>query len=143
MANRTAVKRLGLESRQRDVERPTSMGRSVAPVEVGPTTAVIEGLRQVKDDGELWRMAKAAAIADEALAEVLPMLSQRRSEQEIALALDGAMRRLGAEDRAFETIVASGPNAAKPHARPTERSSAPAIRWSSTSVPSSPGTAPT
>jgi Xaa-Pro aminopeptidase len=39
----------------------------------------------------------------------------------VALALDTAMRRLGAEDRAFETIVASGPNAAKPHARPTKR----------------------
>ncbi len=39
----------------------------------------------------------------------------------MALALDTAMRRLGAEDRAFETIVASGPNAAKPHARPTKR----------------------
>ena len=51
------------------------------------------------------------------------MLGQGRTEDEVALALDTAMRRLGAEDRAFETIVASGPNAAKPHARPTERPS--------------------
>ena len=43
-------------------------------------------------------------------------------ESEFALALDVAMRRLGAEDRAFETIVASGPNSAKPmRARATVR----------------------
>jgi Xaa-Pro aminopeptidase/Xaa-Pro dipeptidase len=66
-------------------------------------------------------MARAASIADAALAEVLPLLGERRREDEVALALDTAMRRLGAEDRAFETIVASGPNAAKPHARPTQR----------------------
>ncbi len=119
---RGAVKRLGLESDNVTWSAQRRWAEVVAPAEVHPTTAVIEGLRQVKDDGELWRMAKAAAIADAALGEVLPMLSQRRSEQEIALALDGTMRRLGAEDRAFETIVASGPNAAKPHARPTERS---------------------
>jgi Xaa-Pro aminopeptidase len=49
------------------------------------------------------------------------LLGEGRREDEVALALDSAMRRLGAEDRAFETIVASGPNAAKPHARPTTR----------------------
>ena len=48
------------------------------------------------------------------------MLGQGAREDEVALALDTAMRRLGAEDRAFETIVASGPNAAKPHARPSQ-----------------------
>ncbi len=85
------------------------------------TAGVVEGLRQVKDAGEIDRMRRAASIADEALGEVLPMLGEGRSEAEVALALDGAMRRIGAEDRAFETIVASGPNAAKPHARPTDR----------------------
>jgi Xaa-Pro aminopeptidase len=75
----------------------------------------------VKDTGELARMARAAAMADTALGEVLPMLESRESEHAVALALDTAMRRLGAQDRAFETIVASGPNAAKPHARPGDR----------------------
>jgi Xaa-Pro aminopeptidase len=86
-----------------------------------PTVAVVEALRLVKDAGELARMTRAAAIADGALAEVVGMLGEGRSEQEVALALDSAMRRLGAEDRAFETIVAGGPNSAKPHARPSTR----------------------
>jgi Xaa-Pro aminopeptidase len=69
-------------------------------------------------------MARAAAIADDALAEVLPMLAERSAtpltEAAFALALDTAMRRGGAEDRAFDTIVAVGPNSAKPHHQPTE-----------------------
>jgi Xaa-Pro aminopeptidase len=43
------------------------------------------------------------------------------SEIDFAIALDFAIRRLGAEGNSFETIVASGPNGAKPHARPSAR----------------------
>jgi len=89
--------------------------------ELVPSSGLVEELRQVKDDAELDHMARAAAVADDALAEVLPMVAEGRTEAEVALALDSAMRRLGAEESAFETIVASGPNAAKPHARPSER----------------------
>jgi Xaa-Pro aminopeptidase len=89
-----------------------------------PSVGVVEGLREVKDAGELDRMARAAAIADGALAEVLPMLAEvsatsTLTEGEFALALDTAMRRGGAEDRAFDTIVAAGPHSAKPHHQPT------------------------
>jgi Xaa-Pro aminopeptidase len=90
-----------------------------------PTTGVVEALREVKDAGEIARMGRAAAIADAALVEVLPLFGEARTrtltELEFALALDTAMRRGGAEDRAFDTIVAAGPNSAKPHHQPTER----------------------
>lgn len=86
-----------------------------------PTEGVVEGLRRVKDEGELARMRLAAAIADAALAEVAPMLLVAPTEAEVALALDTAMRRLGASGPSFETIVASGPNGALPHARPSSR----------------------
>jgi Xaa-Pro aminopeptidase len=89
--------------------------------EVVPTTGLVEGLREIKDEGEIDRVARAAGIADTALGEVLTMLSSGATEAELALALDTAMRRNGAESPAFETIVASGPNSAKPHHRPTQR----------------------
>ncbi len=93
--------------------------------DVVPTTGVVEALREVKDDGEVARMARAAAIADAALGEVLPLLAsavrETVTEEQFALALDTAMRRGGAEGTAFETIVAAGPNSAKPHHRPTDR----------------------
>lgn len=93
----------------------------LVPTELLPTSGEVEALREVKDDGEIDRMARAAAIADAALGEVLTMLTEGVTEAEFALALDTAMRRGGAESTAFETIVASGPNSAKPHHRPTAR----------------------
>ena len=82
---------------------------------------LVEDLRRVKDGGEIDRMAEAARIADEALAAVRPLLAQGVTEREVALGLDYEMRRLGADGSSFETIVASGPNGARPHARPTDR----------------------
>ena len=66
-------------------------------------------------------MERAAAIADAALFEVLPLMSQGVTEEHFALELDTAMRRGGAESTAFETIVAAGENSAKPHHHPGSR----------------------
>ena len=66
-------------------------------------------------------MERAAAIADAALFEVLPLMSQGVTEEHFALELDTAMRRGGAESTAFETIVAAGENSAKPHHHPGPR----------------------
>ena len=116
-----AVGRLGLEADNVSWAAEQRWAAALAPAEMVPTSGLVETLRQVKDPGELARIERAAAIADAALAEVRPILSEGPSEREVALTLDTAMRRLGAQDRAFETIVASGPNAAQPHARPTTR----------------------
>jgi Xaa-Pro aminopeptidase len=92
-----------------------------AGADLVPTSGVIEGLRLVKDEGEVARLTAAAAIADVAFARVRHRLADRPTEAEFALELDTEMRRLGAADVSFETIVASGPNAARPHHRPGGR----------------------
>ena len=86
-----------------------------------PTTNAVEALRERKDAAEIARMERAAAIADAALFEVLPLMSQGVTEEHFALELDTAMRRGGAESTAFETIVAAGENSAKPHHHPGSR----------------------
>ena len=86
-----------------------------------PTAGVVEHLRQCKDAGERARIAAAAAVADAAFALVKPMFPRGPSEVDVAVALDTQMRKLGAEAPSFETIVASGPNAAEPHHRPASR----------------------
>ncbi|HVB93769.1 MAG TPA: Xaa-Pro peptidase family protein [Acidimicrobiales bacterium] len=122
--------RIGLEADHVTWGAQRSWAEIFAPAELLPTRGVIEGLRVVKDAGEILRMERAAAIADQGLAAVLPMLAAVGSpngsarpltESGFAAALDHAMRLAGAEDSAFETIVASGDNSAKPHARPGNR----------------------
>jgi len=86
-----------------------------------PTSALVESLRRRKDAGELARIELAARIADDALDRMRPRLLDRPSELEFARELDLTMRTLGATRPSFETIVASGPNGSRPHARPSSR----------------------
>ncbi len=89
------------------------------------TQSLVERLRVVKDEGELARIELAADIADVALAQVKERLTGGPTEAEFALELDYEMRRRGADDVSFETIVASGPNGALPHHQPSDRPVAP------------------
>ncbi|MBV8160333.1 MAG: aminopeptidase P family protein [Acidimicrobiia bacterium] len=117
-----SIPRLGLEADSVTWAQQRRIASDVfADAELVATQGVVEELRRVKDAGEIQCMAEAARIADEALAAVRPLLTNGVSEREVALGLDYEMRRLGADGSSFETIVASGPNGAKPHARPTGR----------------------
>ena len=116
------IARLGLESEAVTWAQHRRYAAEWFPdTELVPTEDLVETLRRVKDAGEIDRMAEAARIADEALAACLPLLIDGVSEAEFSLALDFAMRRGGAEGPSFDTIVASGPNGAKPHHTPTPR----------------------
>ena len=112
--------RVGLEA---DVISWADQARweAVADVELVATTGVIRRLRAVKDDAELARMQLAASIVDAALAEAESLLTVGTTECDLAHALEDGMRARGASGPAYETIVASGPNSALPHARPSER----------------------
>lgn len=103
----------------------TAAGTATASPALVPTTNAVEALRTCKDPAEIARMERAAAIADAALFEVLPLMSQGVTEEHFALELDTAMRRGGAESTAFDTIVAAGENSAKPHHHPGTRPIAP------------------
>ncbi len=86
-----------------------------------PRRGLVETLRAVKDDAELEAIRRAGEITSQAYARFAEERFVGRSERELAWQLDVLFRELGAEGPAFETIVASGPNAARPHARPTDR----------------------
>ncbi|MCX6541289.1 MAG: Xaa-Pro peptidase family protein [Actinobacteria bacterium] len=85
-----------------------------------PTEGLVETHRRTKDQGELDRMARAGAIADDALAATLPLLAHEPTEVELRDALEAAMRQLGAEAPSFDTIIAAGANATMPHHRPDQ-----------------------
>ncbi|MGH8869289.1 MAG: M24 family metallopeptidase [Actinomycetes bacterium] len=96
----------------------TDTAGTMAMVDLG---RAVEGLREVKDDAELALLTEACAISDRALADVMLQVRPGRTERDVAIELEAAMRAHGADGPAFETIVASGPNSAVPHHRPTDR----------------------
>jgi len=94
---------------------------SAGGVELVPRRGLVEELRAVKDDAELEAVRRAAALTSEAYARFADERFAGRTERELAWRLDELFHELGAEAPAFETIVASGPNSARPHARPSDR----------------------
>jgi Xaa-Pro aminopeptidase len=113
--------RLGLEAHGVTWAQQRVWAGAFTGVTLVATEDVVEGLRRVKEPGEVARVHAACAIADDALATTLPMLADAPTEREFALALEIEMRRRGASGTSFDTICASGPNGALPHARPSER----------------------
>jgi Xaa-Pro aminopeptidase len=91
-----------------------------AEVELTGASGAVEKLREVKEPNELEAMRAAAAIADQAYAELAERGIDGRTEKEIAAHLEVRMRELGAEDRSFPAIVASGAHGALPHAEPRD-----------------------
>lgn len=92
-------------------------------VELVPVTGLVEELRQVKDPVELDGLRSIAGLATRALEDLLEAgeLAVGRTEREVAADLEYRMRRLGSERTSFDTIVASGPNSAKPHHGASDR----------------------
>ena len=86
-----------------------------------PTTDVVEALRERKDDDEVALIRDAAGVATRALERALMQVREGMTELEIAGVLEHALRDEGSEAFPFETIVASGPRAALPHARASGR----------------------
>ncbi len=86
-----------------------------------PTGDFVEKLRRTKDLGEVARLARASAIADAALATVVSQLASGPTEIAFAQSLERAMSDLGSQAPSFDTIIASGPNASRPHHSPSDR----------------------
>ena len=95
--------------------------RLAADVDLVDRPSPVKVARRVKDDSEIARIERAAAIADAALAEVEPTLCGM-TELDVRGELEYRMIRHGADDRSYDTIVASGPeHGARPHHGATRR----------------------
>ena len=84
-------------------------------------TSDISKMRSIKEDDEVEAMAAAARVAEAGLRAAVDALAEGLSEVELAGVVDEAMRRAGAEEYSFPTIVAYEENAAYPHTNPTWR----------------------
>lgn len=85
------------------------------------TTDAVKRLRAVKDEAEIERLRAAQAITDAAFEYIVGFMRAGMTEREVAFELEQTMRKMGAEDLAFASIVASGANGASPHSIPGDR----------------------
>lgn len=92
-----------------------------------PVRGEIEKIRLIKDSVEQQRLREVAALASQAYEDMLAAgeVAVGRSERDIAADLEYRMRTAGSERVSFDTIVASGPNSAKPHHSAGDRLLAP------------------
>lgn len=121
LAELTGVQVAGFESAHlyhRDFQRLLEAG---SRWQWRPTIDLVEVLRERKDDKELACIRAAVAAAEAALDSTLGQIHAGMTELEVAGILESALRQSGSDGFAFPSIVASGPNAALPHARPTSR----------------------
>ncbi|MQA83541.1 MAG: M24 family metallopeptidase [Streptosporangiales bacterium] len=115
------ARRLAIETHDVTVELHGQLGEAAPETELVPLGRAAEELRTVKDEEETRLLREACAITDRAFADMLAKIRAGLTEREIAFALEARMMEHGAESRSFETIVAGGPNGAKPHHDPTDR----------------------
>jgi len=81
---------------------------------------LIEALRAVKEEDELEKVRRACAITDRVYERLANENFVGRTERDLAWTLEQLFHDEGSAG-AFEAVVASGPNAAKPHSRATDR----------------------
>ncbi len=95
-----------------------------------PVNGLVESLRAIKEPEEIEFITKAAEITDNAFAYIEEIIHIGMSEQEVAWKIEKFLRENGSETIPFDVMVASGPNSALPHAKPslhTIRSGEPVI----------------
>jgi Xaa-Pro aminopeptidase len=125
LVNDLGIKTLGFEAGEVSVDYHRRLGQALkrkgAPVKLVPLGDLVEPLRAVKDAGELELIRRAVAIADAAFEATEAFVRPGVTERQVAWELEKRLRESGSEPLPFDIIVASGPNAALPHARPSDR----------------------
>jgi len=117
------VRRLGFESHVVTVDAFTALSEAAGNgCEFVRAAGTVEGLREVKDAGEVALLRLACEAADAALKDLLERggLRAGRTERDVRNELESLMLAHGADGASFETIVAAGANSAIPHHRPTD-----------------------
>jgi Xaa-Pro aminopeptidase len=119
------IKRLGFETCHVSVDfhrrLKATLRKRQLQVKMVPINGVVESVRAFKEPGEIELIQKSAAITDAACEHVTATLKPGLTEKQVAWELEKALRENGSQALPFEIIVASGPRAALPHAKPSER----------------------
>ena len=113
--------RVAFDAEQVSVSFFNSLSKALPGVVFLPLADQLDQLRSVKSREEIVKIAFSAELASSAFEELLPLVKPGVSEKELAFKLEMLMKGKGADEKAFDFIVASGLRGALPHGRPTER----------------------
>lgn len=113
--------RVGFESEQMPVAQYHSLADILPGVDLVPIGTELTILRQVKDEQELELLARSAELASRSLLAICSEIRPGVKERDVALALEFAMKRAGAGEKAFDFIVASGTRGALPHGKASDK----------------------
>jgi Xaa-Pro aminopeptidase len=116
---RRGLRRLGFERRRASYDLYEALREGLPSCRLEAVNGAVEKLRMVKDPAEIAVLRRSVALNSAVFESALKGFRPGRSEAEIAAGIEHCMRRQGGERPAFETIVAAGPRAALPHARPS------------------------
>jgi Xaa-Pro aminopeptidase len=116
---RLKVKTLGFEQNRISFEEHSQLKAALPGVRLKPVLAAVENLRMVKSEAEIGTIKASVRLNSVALEQALDHFRPSMTEVDFAAEIEYRMRLLGADGTAFETIVASGPRTALPHAHPT------------------------
>lgn len=121
LAQEHGFQRLGFDASHMTVAVRDRLASVLDGCELVPVGSRLDEIRAIKDSAERAVMHEVAGIASESLYSVLPLLKPGVCESDIALELEIAMRRRGADAVAFDFIVASGERGALPHGRASQK----------------------
>lgn len=113
------IGKLAVEADAMTVAFREKIGSKLPNLEITPTSGLVEELRQIKDKEEIALIREAARQAEKAFAVLRATLRPEKTEKQVSDELEFQMRMFGARGVSFPSIVAVGPRAALPHARPT------------------------
>jgi len=121
VVGRSGVAQLGVEAESITVGLCDRIANKLPKVSLIPLSSVIERHRMVKDKEEVAEIRRAVEQAERAFAVLRASLRPEQTEKEVADNLEHQMRLFGAKGAGFPSIIAVGPRAALPHARPTAK----------------------
>ncbi|MFH1776204.1 MAG: aminopeptidase P family protein [Candidatus Omnitrophota bacterium] len=114
--NEEKAKNLGIASKNINLDLFLTLKKTLTGIKLCIMEPIVEQLRVLKNQAEVALIKKSAQIAKQTLNFAKKKLKLRLTERELQVKLEYFMRVLGAEKSAFDIIVASGRNAAMPHA---------------------------
>lgn len=112
--------RVGMESRGISLDFARTLLCSGTGLWLEAADGLVEKQRRIKEPEEIVALKKSFALNHKLMQWVERELRPGRSEADLAWGIERFFRENGAQELAFSSIVAVGPNAALPHALPGE-----------------------